>query len=80
MESLFLWGQAQIIILAILPCIPACPVKYEAYFSGVVKIFAFLDLVKTISFSDNLLDLSATVFPRFRMSCTLRHAGHRAIF
>jgi hypothetical protein len=25
-------------------CIPACPVKCEAYFSGVVKIFAFLGL------------------------------------
>jgi hypothetical protein len=55
-------------------------VKCEAYFSGVVIIFAFLDLVKTISFSDTLLDLYATVFPPYRMSCTLRHAGHRAIF
>jgi len=35
--------QTQIIILEILKCIP------------VVIIFAFLDLVKTISFSDNLL-------------------------
>jgi hypothetical protein len=25
-------------------CIRACPVKCEAYFSGVVKIFAFLGL------------------------------------
>ncbi len=36
--------QAQILILEILPCIP------------VVKIIAFLDLEKTISFSDSLLD------------------------
>jgi len=35
--------QAQIIILEILPCIP------------VVRIFAFLDLGKNISFSDSLL-------------------------
>jgi len=26
------------------PCIPACPVKCEAYFSRMVKIFAFLGL------------------------------------
>jgi hypothetical protein len=26
------------------PCIPACPVECEAYSSGAVKIFAFLEL------------------------------------
>ncbi len=36
--------QAQILILEILKCIP------------VVKISAFLDLVKNISFSDSLLE------------------------
>ena len=47
--------QAQITILEILKCIPARPVKCGAYFSGVVLIFAFLDLEKSISFSDSLL-------------------------
>jgi len=48
------WGQAQIIILEILQCIPACPIGPEDR-TGVVIIFAFLDLGKNISFSDSLL-------------------------
>ena len=57
--------QAQIIILEILQCIPAFPVKCKAYFSGVVIILAFprsksgiFDLIikKTISFPDNLIE------------------------
>ena len=54
MRSLFLWGQAQILILKILKCIPAypaCPVAPAggtgvgpADRTGVVKIFAFLGL------------------------------------
>jgi hypothetical protein len=33
-------------------CIPACPVKCEAYFSGVVKIFAFLGLEPRLNIKD----------------------------
>jgi len=47
--------QAQIIFLEILQCIPACPVG-PGDRTGVVIIFAFLDLEKTISFSDGLID------------------------
>jgi hypothetical protein len=36
-------------------CIPACPVKCEAYFSGVVKIFAFLGLEQNWTFFKDLL-------------------------
>ncbi len=43
--------QAQIIIPEILQYMDACP----AVFKRVVIVFALLDLVKTISFSDNLL-------------------------
>jgi len=49
MQSLFLRGQAQIIILEILECIL------------VVIIFAFLDLEKTISFLDNFQDIRETI-------------------
>jgi hypothetical protein len=35
-------------------CIRACPVKCEAYFSGVVKIFAFLDLEQNWTFFKGL--------------------------
>jgi hypothetical protein len=45
--------QAQIIILEILQCIPACPVGL-ADRTGVVIILAFLDVGKNISFSDSL--------------------------
>ena len=41
-------------ILEILQCIPACPVGL-ADRTGVVIIFAFLNLGKNISFSENLL-------------------------
>ena len=44
--------------MSIFPNLCACPVKCEAYFSGVVIIFAFLDLEQTISFSDKLLVIS----------------------
>jgi hypothetical protein len=50
--------QTQIIILEILQCIP------------VVIVFAFLDLEKTISFSDNLL--GAAKYQEIR-SCPLTH-------
>ncbi len=43
MCSLFLWGQAQILILEILYSIPACPVG-PADRTGVAKIFPFLEL------------------------------------
>ena len=35
-------------------CIPACPVKCEAYFSGVVKIFTFLELEQNSAFCKDL--------------------------
>jgi len=52
MRSLFLRGQAQIIILEILECIHP---KGTSCGAPVAIIFAFLDLEKTISFSDSLL-------------------------
>ena len=62
--------QAQIIILEILYCIPACPVGL-ADRTGVVIIFAFLDLGKNISFSESLLviaPLSLDTEPLFFLS------------
>jgi hypothetical protein len=35
-------------------CIPACPVKCEAYFSGVVKIITFLELKQKLTFFKGL--------------------------
>jgi len=35
-------------------CIRACPVKCEAYFSGVVKIIAFLELKQKLTFFKGL--------------------------
>ena len=34
------------------------------FLSGVVIIFAFLDLGKNISFSDSLIDINITIFGR----------------
>jgi len=36
-------------------CIRACPVKCEAYFSGVVKTIAFIELKQKLTFFKGLL-------------------------